>query len=92
MTMLDIITFASYVALTADIVFQIRTIRTTCSSHDISIIGISIRYAAILIILYKFMTLSDWPLVLGQGLLAIVFTAYLTLVLYYRKDRNIEYG
>jgi hypothetical protein len=87
MTMLDIITFASYVALTADIVFQIRNIRTTCSSHDISIIGISIRYAAILIILYKFMTLSDWPLVLGQGLLAIVFTAYLVLVFHYRMQR-----
>lgn len=87
MNVLDIITFASYVALTIDILFQIKHVRSTKSSKDVSLTGITIRYVAILIILYKFMTLSDWPLVLGQGLLTIVFTLYLVLAFYYHRHK-----
>lgn len=87
MDFLDIITFASYVALTIDIVFQIKNVRRTKSSKDVSLAGITIRYVAILIILYKFMTLADWPLVLGQGLLTIVFTLYLILAFYYHRHK-----
>ena len=87
MDFLDIITFASYIALTVDILFQIRSIRRTRSSKDVSLVGITIRYVAILIILYKFMTLSDWPLVLGQGLLTAVFTAYIVLAFYYYRHK-----
>jgi len=87
MDFLDIITFASYVALTVDILFQIKNVRRTQSSKDVSLIGITIRYIAILIILYKFMTLADWPLVLGQSLLSIVFTLYLVLAFYYHRHK-----
>jgi len=86
MDWLDIITFASYVALTADVLFQIHHVYKHKSSNDISIVGLGIRYVAILIILYKFFTLGELPLVLGQLLLSITFTLYLFLViLYYKK-------
>lgn len=83
MSFLDIITFASYVALTADVLFQIHSIRVTKSAEDISLIGLGIRYLAIVIILYKFFTLSDWALFLGQVLLMVVFTLYMILAVYY---------
>jgi len=95
MTFLDVITFASYVALTADILFQIRQIQVTKSAEDISLWGLGIRYLAIVIILYKFFTLSDWALFFGQVLLQIVFTLYLILAVYYfrhdmRRKRERE--
>ena len=86
MDWLDIITFASYLALTADILFQIRHVHKHRSSHDISITGLGIRYVAILIILYKFYTLGEWPLLLGQVCLTITFTLYLVLVVRYYKQ------
>ena len=49
-----------------------------------SLVGMSIRYAAILIILIKFMRISDVPLIIGQGLIVLTFTTYLVLALYYR--------
>ncbi len=86
MAFLDIITFASYIALTADVLFQIRCVYRHKSSHDVSITGLGIRYVAILIILYKFWTLGELPLILGQLLLTLTFTLYLFLViLYYKK-------
>ena len=86
MAWLDIITFASYLALTADILFQIRHVHKHRSSHDISIVGLGIRYVAILIILYRFYTLGEWPLLVGQLFLAVFFTLYLALVVaYYKK-------
>jgi uncharacterized protein with PQ loop repeat len=83
MTFLDIITFASYIALTADVLFQIHSIHHSKSAEDISLIGLSIRYLAIVIILYKFFTLADWSLFFGQVLLTVVFTLYMVLAVYY---------
>lgn len=88
MTILDLITFASYIALTVDVLFQIHSIRHAKSSEDISLVGLSIRYFAILIILYKFVTLEDWALVLGQMLLTVAFTAYMVLAFYYFKHQG----
>ena len=48
----------------------------------------SIRYEAILIILAKFISLSDLPLILGQGLIVLTFTTYLALALYYFAKRH----
>lgn len=83
MEILNFLTLLSYVALTTDTLFQIGTIRKNHSSGDLSLIGLSIRQLAILVIFYKFWTLGEWPLVVGQGLLAIAFTLYLTLAFYY---------
>jgi hypothetical protein len=88
MTTLDLLTLLSYVALNVDILFQIRRIYRTKSSHDLSLVGMSIRYAAILIILAKFISLSDLPLILGQGLIVLTFTTYLALALYYFAKRH----
>ena len=88
MALLDLLTLLSYIALNVDIVVQIRHIYHTKSSHDLSLFGMSIRYAAILIILFKFISLSDAPLILGQGLIVLTFTAYFALALYYFANRN----
>jgi hypothetical protein len=88
MTTLDLLTLLSYVALNVDILFQIRRIYRTKSSLDLSLVGMSIRYAAILIILAKFISLSDLPLILGQGLIVLTFTTYLALALYYFAKRH----
>jgi hypothetical protein len=88
MTLLDILTLLSYVALNVDIIFQIRRIYYTKSSRDLSLFGMSVRYAAILIILVKFISLSDLPLIIGQGIIVLTFTTYLALALYYFANRK----
>jgi hypothetical protein len=83
MSLLDLLTLLSYIALNVDIVFQIRRIHHTKSSRDLSLFGMSVRYAAILIILTKFISLSDVPLIIGQRLIVLTFTTYFALALYY---------
>ncbi|MGD8422402.1 MAG: hypothetical protein PVJ46_12065 [Methyloceanibacter sp.] len=88
MALLDVLTLLSYIALNVDILFQIRRIYHTKSSRDLSLFGMSVRYAAILIILIKFITLSDVPLIIGQGLIVLTFTTYFALALYYFVARK----
>lgn len=88
MTLLDLLTLLSYIALNVDILLQIKRIYHTKSSRDLSLFGLSIRYAAILIILIKFISLSDLPLIIGQGLIALTFTTYFALAVYYFANRN----
>ena len=88
MTILDLLTLLSYIALNVDILFQIKRIYETKSSRDLSIVGMSIRYVAILIILIKFMRISDVPLIIGQGLIVLTFTTYFALALYYFANRH----
>jgi len=90
MNLLDFFTVASYMALNIDIIFQIRQIYRTKSSQDLSLAGLSIRYAAIMVILIKFISLSDIPLIVGQGLIAVTFTTYFILALHYffRRREN----
>jgi len=83
MSLLDLLTLLSYIALNVDILFQIRRIYYTKSSRDLSLFGMSVRYAAILIILFKFISLSDKPLIVGQGLIVLTFTTYFALAIYY---------
>ena len=90
MTILDLLTLLSYIALNVDILFQIKRIYETKSSRDLSIVGMSIRYVAILIILIKFMRISDVPLIIGQGLIVLTFTTYLVLALYLTRAPEAE--
>ena len=90
MSTLDILTLISYVALNVDILFQIARIYRTKSSHDISLIGLSVRYVAVLVILYKFYTLSDLPLIAGQGLITLTITLYFVLAVLYRRRRKVN--
>jgi hypothetical protein len=87
MTVLDLLTVLSYIALNVDIIFQIGRIHKIKSSRDLSLVGMSIRYAAIFIILIKFVSLSDLPLIIGQGLILLTYTTYLALVVYYIANR-----
>lgn len=92
MNLLDILTIASYIALNVDVIFQIGKIHETKSCEDVSLIGLSIRYAAILIILIKFVTLSELPLILGQVLLTVTFTLYFALAIHYFAKCNKKTG
>ena len=87
MNLLDFLTLLSYVGLNLDVILEIRRIRRTRSSRDLSLLGMSIRYIAILIILIKFMSISDLPLVIGQALIAITFGVYFLLALVYFRHR-----
>lgn len=92
MTFLDWLTLSSYLALNVDILFQIRRVYRTKSSEDLSLVGMTVRYVAIIIILVKFISLSDMPLIIGQGLIALTFTTYFVLACVYflRKKRQTE--
>ncbi len=88
MNLLDWFTLFSYIALNVDVVLQILQIYKTKSSKDLSLLGMIIRYAAIIIILMKFISLHDTPLILGQGLIALTFTVYFVLAAVYYRYRT----
>ena len=88
MNLLDILTVLSYVALNVDILLQVKRIHGTKSSEDLSLTGLVVRYIAILIIMFKFLSLEDLPLILGQGLIVITFTIYLALAVSYFLRRK----
>ena len=88
MNLLDILTVLSYIALNVDILLQIKRIHETKSSEDLSLTGLVVRYVAILIIMLKFLSLEDLPLILGQGLIVITFTIYLALAVSYFLRRT----
>lgn len=87
MNLLDFATIVSYVALNVDLLLEIAKIRKNKSSRDVSLPGLSIRYAAVLIIFIKFASLSDVPLIIGQGCIALSMTLYLIFVFKYAKRR-----
>lgn len=88
MNLLDFLTIISYIALNVDILFQIKQIYKTKSSKDLSLIGLTVRYVAILVILIKFISISDITLIIGQGLMVVTFTTYFILAGYYFSNRE----
>jgi hypothetical protein len=88
MTLLDWLTLASYVALNIDIILQIRRIHHTKSSNDLSIVGMTIRCIAVLIILAKFISISDVALIIGQVVVTLTFILYFGLAIVYFKHRK----
>jgi len=91
MNLLDLITLLSFVGLTIDILLQAHKVRQMKSSEDISLLGLSVRFIAIFIILYKLIIVGDFALIVGQAMIAIVFTSYLVLVISYlptKKNRR----
>lgn len=82
------LTVVSYIALNIDVVLQALRIYRTKSSKDLSILGMTIRFLAIIIILIKFISLSSLSLVIGQGLIAITFSIYLILAILYFRHRK----
>lgn len=88
MDILDWLTLISYIALNVDVMLQIHRIYSTKSSHDLSMLGMTIRYIAIAIILVKFIELGDMPLLLGQVLIAGTFTVYFMLAIVYARHKK----
>ncbi len=89
MNILDWLTLLSYIALNIDIVLQIKRIYHRKSSEDLSLPGMTIRYIAILIIVFKFAAIGDAALIIGQGIAVVTFGTYFTLALiYYRRPKK----
>ena len=88
MSSLDELTLISYIALNIDVALQIKRIYKTKSSQDLSLLGMTIRGIAILVILIKFISLKDAALIIGQALIAATFAAYFILALSYFLYRN----
>lgn len=88
MNILDWLTLLSYLALNIDIVLQIRRIYRTKSSEDLSLLGMTIRYVAILIIVIKFAAIGDAALIIGQGIAVVTFGTYFGLALRYGRRKK----
>ena len=88
MSLLDFLTIVSYAALTVDISFQIARIHRTKSSNDLSMIGLTIRYAAIIIIMFKLLSVGDVPLIIGHGATGLIFSLYFVLAMVYFRHRK----
>ena len=69
MGLLNTLTVVSYVALTADLLLQIRRIHHTRSSDDLSLPGLTIRFFAITTILVKFISMRSTILIVGHGMI-----------------------
>ena len=85
---LDAFILLAYVAYNLDIILQIRRIYRTKSSYDLSIIGMTARFAAINIILVKFISISESALIIGQGFVVATYLTYITLALHYARFRK----
>jgi hypothetical protein len=85
MKILNIVVLLAGFAIAADIVLQAKRIHHTKSSRDLSLIGLTIRYVAILVILAKLISIHDAVLITGQTLIALTFTVYVTLAYVYAK-------
>ncbi len=85
MSLLDLLVIISYAAFSIDVLMQLRRVHRTKSSNDLSLAGMAIRWTAMLIILYEFIRLKDKPLIVGQSLLVLSFTFYLSLAIFLRR-------
>lgn len=88
MNLLNWLTLFSYAALNVDILLETRRIYTTKSSNDLSVIGMTIRFIVVFIVLAKFISLSDQLLIIGQGAIVLTFTGYFALAIHYMRRRH----
>jgi len=90
MSLLDVLTLLSFIGLNVDILFQTRRVYKTKSSKDLSLIGLSVRYLAIIVILIKYVNVGDTTLLIGQSLILLTFTIYFMLVVsYFRYKKRL---
>ncbi|MFA5926048.1 MAG: hypothetical protein WC831_03870 [Parcubacteria group bacterium] len=86
-----IINYSALIAFsffTIDIVVQIFHIHKIKSSRDISIKGSVIRAVAAYILLVKYYSVNDIFLEIGQTVFTLSLTAYLLMMIYYRKGAD----
>lgn len=87
MNTVDSLTIVSLVAINIDILLQNIRVFQRKSSLDISLLGTTIRYLAIIILLAKYLTIHDTVLIIGQTVILVNVGAYTYLVVRYRKGR-----
>lgn len=86
MNLLDGLVILAYIAFDLDFMLQIRRIYHTKSSKDIALSGLTVRLAAIIIFLFKYLTLNSPLLIIGQTSMALMLSVYLILgVVYFRR-------
>lgn len=78
-------TALAFIALTFDVILQIKKLVKRKSSKDISKHGCIIRLVALFLLEAKFLVLKDFWLILGQGMFNILFIVYFALIIKYRK-------
>lgn len=86
MDALSILTLLSCFALCVDVILQVRRIHQTKSSNDLSLVGMAIRYFAVIVILIKFISLKDMVLIVGQSAIVATFTVYFILATLYSRQ------
>jgi uncharacterized protein with PQ loop repeat len=91
MNFLDWLTILAYIAVNIDMVLQTKRIYKTKSSEDLSLVGMTVRYLAIIIVLFKFVSLDSMSLITGQVVTTLTFTVYFTLaVMYFLRHRRAK--
>lgn len=90
MNLLNWLTLASFTALNIDILLQVSKIRSTKSSRDISIAGLSVRLIAATIIAIKYLQVGDNSLLLGQIFILISLGTYFAYAVLYKKRQRTK--
>jgi len=88
MTVIDILTPVSFIALNTDILLQNYRVYHLHNAVDISLPGVFLRLFAVSILTVKFWALNEFVLFIGQGLLTLNVTLYAFLVLRYHKKKR----
>ena len=85
----DYASFIALVMLACAVGSQMFKIHTRGSAEDFSLLAISMRLTAILIILIKMITLRDVFLISGQCILLFVYVLYAVQVIYWKRKFRI---
>ncbi len=76
--------FIALVMLAIGVMSQMWKIHKNKSSEDISLIAVTFRSIAMIIILLKMIYMKDWYLISGQGVLIVTYIFYIIMILKYR--------
>lgn len=87
---LNLLTGLALGALCVDVCLQIWRVWKVKSSQEVSIIGVSIRFGAAMIMLVKFAWIQDSVLVWGQTILVALITYYLILLVRLRPRKAAQ--
>lgn len=76
--------FIALVMLSIGVMSQMWKIHRNKSSEDISLVAVTFRSVAMIIIMLKMIYLKDWYLISGQGVLMATYIFYIGTILKYR--------
>ena len=87
---INILLLFSYIALSVDVVLQIARIEQRHSSRDISIRGDLLRFAAVTVLVIKFVVLGDTVLIIGQSILSALLLIYTIMLIRMRRRKSTK--